>query len=689
MNFTYPAFLFALVAIAIPIIIHLFNFRKFKTVYFSNVRFLKEIKQETQSRSRLRQLLILACRILAICFLVFAFAQPFIPVKNKKILPGQKAISIFIDNSFSMEAINKNGTLLDEAKKRALEIIASYKPNDRFQLLTNDFEGKHQRLVNKEEFSTLLDEIKITPVTRKISDIVSRQEDLLSESGSKSKIAYLISDFQKSMTNIDQLKKDTLIDLNLVPLTAALKNNVYIDTCWFDTPVRQLNQLEKLHIRIKNNSENAVENNSIKLFINGTQRTLASFSMQAHAQTEVILSFPNKESGFQKCYVALNDYPVTFDDAFYFSYEVSKNVNVLCINSSEAGASTSVSPYLNNLFNMDSVFLVKNTDENKLEYASLSTYNLIILNELKSISSGLGQELKRFLNNGGNVLVFPSANIDLPAYATFLTSLGTNYYDHLDTANTKIEKINLEHPVYKDVFDKKTAKTANLDLPKIFSHYVLTRSTHSREASLLSLQNGDNLLSEYKVGNGNIYLSAVSLQPDFTNFAKHALFVPTIYMIALNSQIQHPLFYTLGKDENMETAQLITGENVYHVRKEASDFDIIPEHKIIDTKAQINIRNQLREGGNYDLYAGKDKIMPLSFNFNRLESDLSCYRPEELQGFIDDQQGNNIHILYSGEKNLSSVIDLTEGKKLWKWCIVLSLLFLGIETLLLRFIPAR
>lgn len=687
MNFTYPAFLFALVAIAIPIIIHLFNFRKFKTVYFSNVRFLKEIKQETQSRSRLRQLLILACRILAIIFLVLAFAQPFLPVQNKKILPGQKAVSIFIDNSFSMEAINKNGTLLDEAKKRAMEIIASYKPNDRFQLLTNDFEGKHQRLVTKEEFGNMLDEITVSPVTRKITDIVSRQEDLLTESGSKSKIAYLISDFQKSITNIDQLKKDTLIDFNFVPLTAALKSNVYIDTCWFDTPVRQLNQLEKLHVRIKNNSENTVENNSIKLFINGVQRTLASFSMKAHDETEVLLSYPNKESGFQQCYILLNDYPVTFDDAFYFSYEVSKNVSVLCINPSETGLSAP--PFLNNLFRTDSVFLTKNSEENKLEYATFSAYNLIILNELKTVSSGLGQELKRFMNNGGCVLVFPSTAVDLESYNAFLTSLGTNYYERLDTINTKVEKINLEHTIYKDVFDKKAATASNLDLPKVFSHYVFSRSTHTREEFLLRLQNGDNFLSAYKVGNGNLYLSAVSLQTDFSNFAKHALFVPTMYMIALNSQVQHPLFYTLGKDENMETAKLITGENVYHVRKEASDFDIIPEHKIIDTKAQINIHNQLREGGNYDLYAGKEKVMPLAFNFNRLESDLTCYTPEELQAFIDTKQQDNMHLLHSGEQNLTSIIDTTEGKKLWKWCIILSLLFLALETLLLRFMPSR
>ena len=258
MSFTYPAFLFALSAIAIPIIIHLFNFRKFKTVYFSNVRFLKEVKQETQAKSKLKHLLVLAARILAITFLVFAFAQPFIPVENKKVVIGEKIISVFVDNSFSMDAISKNGTLLDDAKKHAAEIVSAYKPTDRLQLLTNDFEGKHQRLVNKEEFIQMLDEIKISPASRTISEIATRQMDVLQHAGNEIKIAFIISDFQKSIANIDQVKNDTSITFNLIPITAVQKNNVYIDTCWFETPVRQYNQLEKLHVRIKNSSDKIV-----------------------------------------------------------------------------------------------------------------------------------------------------------------------------------------------------------------------------------------------------------------------------------------------------------------------------------------------------------------------------------------------------------------------------------------------
>ncbi|HET8964402.1 MAG TPA: BatA and WFA domain-containing protein [Chitinophagales bacterium] len=687
MNFTYPAFLFATVAIAIPIIIHLFNFRKFKTIYFSNVRFLKEVKQETQSRSKLRNFLILACRILAVLFLVFAFAQPYIPVKNKKIIPGQKSVSIFIDNSFSMEAVNKNGTLLDEAKKKALEILSSYKPNDRFQILTNDFEGKHQRLVNKEEFNTLLDEINISPATRSLPEILARQKDVLQSSGNGAKVAYILSDFQKSIVKPDQLKNDTTIDLNFIPLTAAIRNNIYIDTCWFDSPVRQLNKIENLHVRIKNRSDKMVENNSIKLFINGIQRTLASFSIEENNQTEVILSFPNKESGSQQCYVILNDYPVTFDDTFYFSYEVAENVSVLSINVSGADEVKSQGPYITQLFGTDSLFVLKNAAENKLEYSLFPNYNLIILHGLQSISSGLTQELKRFADNGGSVLVFPSPHADLAEYKAFFEAMNARFYEGLDTADTKVEKINLEHPVYKDVFDKKTFQSTNLDLPKIYSHYSFSPSVRTAEENLLRLQNGDPFLSRYKVEKGNLYVCAVPLNTDFSNFAKHALFVPTMYMIAINSQLHQPLFYTIGKDEHIETTKLITGENVYHIQNESTHFDVIPEHKILDMNVQINIHNQISEGGNYYLYAGKEKIMPLSFNFNRVESDLACYTKDDLQALRDTDQLANVHILNSGEKSMAAVIDLDEGKKLWKWCIFFTLLFLAFETLLLRLRP--
>ncbi|MFY9307735.1 MAG: BatA domain-containing protein [Bacteroidia bacterium] len=682
MNFTYPAFLFALAAIAIPIIIHLFNFRKFKTVYFSNIRFLKEVKQETQAKSKLKHLLVLAARILAILFLVFAFAQPYIPVNNKKVAAGDKLVSVYIDNSFSMDAINKNGTLLDEAKKRAGEIVSAYKATDRFQLLTNDFEGKHQRLVNKEEFIELLDEIKISPSIHSLSEIASRQADILEQGASKSKTAFVVSDFQKTISDFQQLKSDTGITINLVPLVAAEKSNVFIDTCWFETPVRQLNQAERLHVRIKNVSEKVLENNSIKLFINEQQKTPASFNLDKESETEVVLSFVSRETGLQHCRIEINDYPVTFDDKFYFSFEVAKNIPVLSINASGAEGST----YINKLFGTDSLFILTNSPENKLDYSILSSYRLIALNELKSISSGLAQELKRFMISGGSVVVFPGVDIDVNTYRDFLTSVNANYYERLDTANSKVDRINLEHAVYNDVFDKKTFSATNLNLPIVNKHYVISKASRSSEENLLRLQNGNTFLSRFTVEKGKLYLSAVGLNADFSNFARHAVFVPTLYKAAMFSLATAPLFYTIGNDDVIESPIAVTGENVYHIRSINSDFDIIPEHKVMDGKTGIMVHNQVKEAGNYNLFGGKERITGVSFNFNRKESDLSCYTADELTFQLASNDLDNVNVIETGAQSLQqSLTELEQGKKLWKLCIILALLFLAAEVLLLRF----
>ncbi|MBK8080164.1 MAG: BatA domain-containing protein [Saprospiraceae bacterium] len=137
MQFLYPYFLWALVALTIPVIIHLFYFKRFKKVYFSNVRYLKEIKEETSNRNKIKELLILLSRLLAFACLIFAFAQPFIP-KGEKIKQGLPLVSIFIDNSFSMTSEKEDIPLLDYAKEKALKIVDSYGEEGKFQIITHD-----------------------------------------------------------------------------------------------------------------------------------------------------------------------------------------------------------------------------------------------------------------------------------------------------------------------------------------------------------------------------------------------------------------------------------------------------------------------------------------------------------------------------------------------------------------------
>ena len=691
MNFVYPQFLFALSAVSIPIIIHLFNFRRFKKVYFSDIRFLKEVKQQTQNRNRLKHLLILIARILAVSFLVLAFAQPYIPFNKKNTAAGMQAVSIFVDNSFSMENVSKNGMLLNEAKKMAREIALAHSQTDQFQLLTNDFEGKHQRLITREEFLTMLDEIKASPAVRTVSEISARQFDVLGKADTKNKETFIISDFQKSISDFPKVKNDTSIKVTLLPVPSNQQSNLYIDSCWFESPAHQLNKAEKLNVRIKNLSENKLENIPLKLFVNNEQKTPSSFSIAPNESKIISLSFIIKDPGIQRCRIEIIDYPVTYDDKFYFSFIIEKNIPVACISSSTPTQTGKKNEdpkrYIQSLFGKDSLFVLNMQDENKIDYASLPLQQVIVLSELKSISSGLAQELSRFVQNGGSLIVFPSTSVDTSTYKTFLSSMGANYFVKKDTASTKTDRVNFESEIFADVFEK---KGENLDLPLVHAHYTQSHSNHTSEDVLLKMRNGDSFFSKYNFMKGKIYLSAVPLNPDWSNLTNHAIFVPLMYKIAVNSQPSSELFYTVGRNSSIDVKTKLTGENVFKIKGDGSaplttNFEIIPESRITDLQPSIFVHDQIKDAGNYELFAGNDLLSGISFNYDRKESDLSRYSSDELTALCEKSGLNNFSLLETANKDIATILaDVGQGKKLWKWCIVLVLLFLAIETALLR-----
>jgi len=678
MNFVNPYFLFALFSIAIPVLIHLFNFRKYKRIYFSNIRFLQEVKQETRRKSKLKHLLVLFSRILAIVSLVFAFAQPYLPISKISITANKNAVSIYIDNSFSMQAINKNGMLLEVAKNKAKEIVAAYQPTDEFQIITNDFEAKHQRFVSKKEMEALINEIKISSISRTIAEIYSRQSDFLNDNSKTTKNAYIISDFQKNACNINDIKSDSNIYTFLIPIVANKTNNIYIDSCWFINPIQQLNHQASLKVSIKNSSDEKLENLPVKLFINNQQKSLASVTIDANSETEIVLSYMINTTGIQHGKIEISDSPIVYDDVFYFNYEIIDKIAIQCINGNNQNI------YLNTLFGKDSLFFFQNTNDKNIDYSGFSANNLIILNELESISTGLSSELQRYIYEGGSVVIIPSPKADLISYKSFLVSINSNFYTEIDTTNAKVSEINQNHPVFAGVFEK---IPENVNFPIVNSFFKINKITNSNQEYLLRLENGNSFFTSQIIRKGKLYLSSVPFTDDFSNFAKNTIFIPTLYNTALLSTPISSLFYIIGDDKPVSTGKYSTGsEEVFHIKSINSDFDIIPEHKTNQSQIDFYMHNQIKDAGNYYLTSGKTNIKGLSYNYNRKESLLSFFDADEVNKLIEGKGLKTFSVIKNPNKTLTELIlEYNQGKRLWKWFLIAALLFLGIEVLILRF----
>jgi preprotein translocase subunit SecG len=671
MHFLYPAFLFALASLAIPVLVHLFNFRRYQKVYFSNVQFLKEVQEQQSSRRNIKERLILAARLLALLFLVLAFARPYIAKQNNANAGAQRAISVFLDNSYSMQTLNREGSLLDEAKRRAKEIVSAYSMNDNYQLLTQDFEGKHQRLLSRDEFYDAVDAIKISPRSRSLQQIIDRQQSLLTMQGGAGRSIDIISDFQKNISNSQPIKVDTGTTISLIQLKASAPANVAVDSVWLLSAIHRPGETEKIVVKLHNYADQEAVKIPLKLMINGEQKALGGFTLAARETQTDTLTFSGLKPGWQRGEINLQDNPVTFDNQFYFTFNVKQQMPVLLIDGG------TFNPYLNAVFATDRFFSVKRVPDGNVDYAGLSAYPLIVISDVKTVSTGLSQQLKTYVNKGGTLVVFPAADAELPNYKSFLQPMGAAFPEKLATENIKVSNLNLQNPVFKNIFEE---LPSNPDLPVIKKYYQLSASS-GRNENIMQVQGGQAFWAGYNNGRGKVYVSAVPLNEDFSNLPRHALFVPIMFRIALLSGHDQPLFYTLGHDQTIETTPIQSSEK--QLLKLVKDKQsIIPDVKQQEGSTLLYVSDQLQETGLYELRKQDSIVSVMAFNDNRNESDLQYYSAADLQNMIPDK-GNVIEATKGSVKDIVSQADF--GVQLWKLCIILALIFLAAEILLTRF----
>lgn len=672
MQFLYPSFLWALGAIAIPVIIHLFYFRRFKKVYFTNVRYLKEIKEETSNKNKLKNLLVLLARILAVACLVLAFAQPFIP-GNSEIKSGTNAVSIFVDNSFSMTSAADEIPLLDIAKETARDIVQAYGEADRFQILTHALEGKHQRLISKDDALTYIDEIDYSPFVQQLEVVTNRQRQLL-ETENANRIIYIISDFQKSITNISN-KPDSLMEINLIPLQSTRSNNVSVDSVWLDGPVALKNQINKLIVKVKNNSNSTAEQVKLSIFTEGQEKPVGIRDIGPNSYIVDTIPMSVTKAGWQSATVSVTDFPVQFDDKYYISFQVPDTIKALSIYDEQQNR------YLNALFEGISYFSLDNQKISQLNYQTFGSYNLIILNDLKGLSSGLNNELTQYVRGGGKVLIFPGKSADITSYNQFLAANNANGLGGMVNLKKEVAGINTEEFIFNEVY---ISKNSNLKLPATLQSYTINRTQSRGEESLLSYRDGSPFLAKYINGDGQVFLCVAPLDTEFNDLALNAeIFVPMLYKMAVSRSKHESLSYPITNKVIIETDnKRRTGDYVYKLKGKE---EFIPGQQTAGNRIFLDLGNQITEAGVFDLFLDDNVVGSYAFNYDRKESDLSVFAESELATKFAEFSGLNI-ITSVAQANIGDTIsNKDKGLMLWKWFIIATLIFIGLEILLLRF----
>lgn len=675
MRFVHPEILWALLTLAVPVIIHLFNFRRYKKIAFSNVSFLKEVKSETTKSSKIRYLLILLCRLLVFASIIFAFAQPFFPTALSEKMNGSRAVSVYIDNSLSMQGQQEGVSFLESSKQKASAIVSSFSNNDRFQIISNNFKGTDQRLLSKDEALQIIQGISFSPETKQLSAVFARQRDLLDKSAADIRLYYWVSDFQQSTSDIQEIANAQNEFVTAIPATFQTQNNISIDSIYFSTPQRILNNTDTLLVVIQNHSSEEVSNIPLSVELDGIQKAVSSVTLAAQGIATVPVSFSTTQPGFHYGSVRINDFPLVFDDVHYFAYSISEKTNILNIVGNEQ-------QNIEQLFAEDPQYNYNSVNYSAVTPEAIQSSNFVILQGVQSLSPQLIGDLSTYVNQGGSVFVIPHSASDLLTYNNFLGRCNSVQLGQKSNTALSATAIDLSNPFYSPAFEK---LQNNASLPSATWHFPLNNS-NLQSVPLISFQDNTPLLSLTQVGKGRLFICSVSTLKTESTFLAHALFPVSLLRAAETSADAHQLYYQLGKETYLTlTHTPATAEGLFEISSTNNSKTFIAQSRSIGGVTEVFLPSEMNESGFYVVKENGVNLMPIALNFNNNESNTAIFSQEELANLARQVGLTEFAFKEANAEMLQSLAtELGGGISIWKYLVYAALVFLALEIILIK-----
>lgn len=621
---------------------------------------LKKIETESRRTRQVKKWLVLLFRMLAITALVFAFAQPVIPISSG--VKGRVLQAVYLDNSYSMNSRGEKGQLFEQAKNAARSLIEGLDQNAKVLMLANSRTGS-DKILSKTRAMDWIDNLSISSEVNHLPEISKRVESVRQQDRYDKAQLYLLSDHQKIE---DRTVHDSVIDYFAIDLRPQIQRNLAIDTVWLSSPINKTDEPISLVVRLKNYGKQDIESATLGLKVNGAQQGAESFSLKALSVKDIPLSFTSSEAGWIRGELYVSDQTVQFDNNYYFTLELKDKYKVLVLSEAET--------LFKAVFEGDEQFQFSKSSPLNVDHSSLREHDMIVLDQLAEVSSALSGQLNNFMQEGGVLLCVPAEEQGLKA-----PGLDINKYSSLRSVNLSIRTQDIKHPFFSGVYAR---IPENSIMPKVKSAYSMTKD--SKSEMLLGLKNGDAVLTRRSVGRGFVYQFSMPMLESYTNIYEHELFVLVALKAAFSKNSMNEIAYNLG---SKEAISISAKANEKALVLQGDELEVILESSASLGKFRFWLNSEVKEAGIYELRFQEEKkiLALLALNSNRMES-VQEYHSEETYNTLFGKKVKWYSDQVEELKTLASIAET--GRPLWKLFLIFSLIFLLIEILLLRFLKS-
>jgi hypothetical protein len=570
-----------------------------------------------------------------------AFAQPFFTAKESK--KATNEMYIILDNSYSMQAKGKKGELLKRAVQDLLEHIPE---TQNFSLITNNetYWNTDIKAIQKD-----LQDLKYSATAFQLDNLIAKVN---ARKSAFNKDIIVITDAVGLVTNqTKSFRKEDNVYF-IIP-EAEQKNNIAIDSLFIQ---QTLDNFYEIGVKLAASGDGFKEI-PIALYNNNklTAKTLVNF--ETNTKT---VNFTIPKEDFHG-YVSISDKGLAYDNTYFFSISKPSKTNVISIGDVDK------SNFLARIYTNDE-FDYTNYPLANLDYNLLEKQDAIVLNEIKEIPQALQTTLKSFVNKGGNLIVIPSKEGNLSTLNAFLGNFGAIQLKEGTNAEKKVTKINFNHPVFSSVFEK---KVDNFQFPSTKTSFVLNTSS----PAILSYDDQSAFLTSVANPLSSVYVFATPINKANSNFQNSPLIVPLFYNMAQNTMKTGVNAITIGDNFPFIVDALLAKDEILTIKNNTESF--IPIQQLLNTKVKISFNDNPNEAGNFGIFNNKNLVQNISFNYSRTESNLALANPNAVANYkeIDD-----IETVFNTIQT-----DRTDTQ-IWKWFVVLTLLFLVLELLIQKFV---
>jgi len=645
MQFKHPEILYFLFLLVIPILVHLFQLRRFKKEYFTNVHFLKELAIQTRKSSRLKKWLLLLTRLFLLTCLIIAFAQPFFQAKDSKGITNE--MFIVLDNSFSMQAKGKQGELM---KRAVQELLENAPENQTFSLITNSeiFWNTDIKSIQRE-----LQNLKYSASPFALDNLMAK---IKSRKSPYNKDIVIITDAvglqPKQLKSIDSTSNTYFI----IP-KAEQKNNVAIDSVFIQ---QALDNFYEIGIKLSSYGDNEKD---IPISLYNNKKLIAKTIVNFEGK-EKSINFTIPKEDFNG-YALIEDNALQYDNQLFFSISKPQKMNIVSIGQSEK------SSFLKKIYS-DNEFIFTNFDLKSLDYNILEKQDAIILNEIPEIPQALQTTLKAFVEKGGNMVVIPSSESSISNLNSLMGNFGKIQFQPIENSEKLVTKIAFSHPLYSTVFEK---KIENFQYPNVSSSYSIS----SVYPAILSFEDQNAFLTAIQNPVSSVYVFSAPINKNNSNFQNSPLIVPTFYNMALSSQKTGISALTIGENGPFLIDASLSKDEIVEIKNLSGDTDekFIPMQQILNNKVKLTFNDFPQEAGNFGIYKQDNLLKEISFNYARTESNIDASNESILSDY---------NVIGSIDEVFDTLQTDRTDNEIWKWFVFLTLLFLVTEILIQKFV---